>query len=164
MKTTARGRPRRPRRDGDHGRGSPAREGGQTGAPTPKKHHQQDLKSRAAASGGHDATGDHGRGKPSEGRRSHNRPRRRRPPLPPARVKTQKRGARRDARRTTGLTWELIAPDPLRAPVPTKQHGYEGTGHVLRPTNAYGAAHTVRQRAFSARWIATALRRIRDCF
>ena len=54
--------------------------------------------------------------------------------------------------------------NPLRAPVPTKQHGYEGTGHVLRPTNAYGAAHTVRQRAFSARWIATALRRIRDCF
>ena len=40
--------------------------------------------------------------------------------------------------------------------MPTKQHGYEGTGHVLRPTNAYGAAHTVRQRAFSARWIATA--------
>ena len=66
-----------------------------------------------------------------------------------------------------GSLWSHVGThraNPLRAPVPTKQHGYEGTGHVLRPTNAYGAAHTVRQRAFSARWIATALRRIRDCF
>ena len=52
-----------------------------------------------------------------------------------------------------GPRWVLIAPDPLRAPVPIKQHGHQGTGHVLRSTHAYGAAHPERQRTLSARWI-----------
>ena len=91
-----------------------------------------------------------------------------RPPAPPEHLAALPgmdlvRRALEEARASARGLGTLRA-NPLRAPVPTKQHGYQGTGHVLRPTNAYGAAHTVRQRAFSARWIATALRRIRDCF
>ena len=70
------------------------------------QHHQQDLKSRAAASGGHDATGDHGRGKPSEGRRPHDRPRRRRPPT--------YRGARACKRRSEERReYTVLGPRPL---------------------------------------------------